>query len=461
MTTNLLGMASPPRGRGRDWSQGRRLRRSCLASRRVGTGCHASRPRTKTWFSTLLESSLEVLGSKVPVVALCVCLQLPLAVASPAHAILKGNPNAKIPRNAEAALRRSTPVVNSEMAEIQKLLEDVASLLRIPQRKQWDKMGQKLTECRDKVRNPSVMEAILKDVTAGEEAQRQVRENIESMDVAFGQVLRGIEYKDATYSTKYLSVALSNVNTVELAQVRGLPYSLPRDLVAKYPVLTGRAQVRLTIRKKAGSPKLYVLDEETRQDSVGTVTIDLDGFSAPVTSGQLLTNIKSRKYDGIEILQDLNGTALIMNAKKGAFAQASEAEGAAEMDGGEPASSGEFVPKTLPLEIFQTGEFEPFYNQQLDVLEMEYPILPMSVFGAVVMSHDSADANKSSTENFFIYKFDESMGGLAGLSFDEGQFSVVGYVTSGADLVAQVEGGDVIEKVEILSGGDRLRRPGA
>ena len=32
------------------------------------------------------------------------------------------------------------------------------------------------------------------------------------------------------------------------------------------------------------------------------------------------------------------------------------------------------------------------------------------------------------------------MGGLAGLSFDEGQFSVVGYVTGGSDLIGQVEG---------------------
>ena len=60
--------------------------------------------------------------------------------------------------------------------------------------------------------------------------------------------------------------------------------------------------------------------------------------------------------------------------------------------------------RALPLEIFQTGEFEPFYNQQLDVLDMEYPILPMSIFGAVVMSHDANDANRSSDRDWFIYK---------------------------------------------------------
>ena len=38
---------------------------------------------------------------------------------------------------------------------------------------------------------------------------------------------------------------------------------------------------------------------------------------------------------------------------------------------------------------------------------------------------------------------------ISGLSFDEGQFSVVGYVTEGADVLSQVENGDIIEKVEI------------
>ena len=77
------------------------------------------------------------------------------------------------------------------------------------------------------------------------------------------------------------------------------------------------------------------------------------------------------------------------------------------------------------------------------------------------MCHDdtNGDSYKSSKDNFFIYKFDKSMGGLSGLSFEEGQFTVVGYVTAGSDLVQQIKSGDVIEKAEILSGEDRLKEP--
>ena len=51
-------------------------------------------------------------------------------------------------------------------------------------------------------------------------------------------------------------------------------------------------QLRLTIRKNPKSNRQYVLDQETRQDTVGELLIDLDWFSAPLTSGQLLSNAK-------------------------------------------------------------------------------------------------------------------------------------------------------------------------
>ena len=373
------------------------------------------------------------------VACMLACLQIGSGAVGveAASAILKGNPNAKIPRNPAAALRRSTPAVNTEMAEIQKKLEDVAFLLRIPQRKQWDKMEEALNECRDRLVNNR--SKILVDVQ--EKDLEEANVTLDSMDVAFQQVLRGIAYKDAPYSGKYLNAALNNVNAVELAQVAGLPYNLPRNLREKYPILTGRAQLRLTIKKGSKSDRLYVLDNETRQDSVGTCIIELDGFSAPVTSGQLLINAKKGLYDGITINQDLNASALLVNPKSPTMLERqSQAD-------------------NLPLEIFEVGQFEPSYNITLDVLNMEYPVLPMSIFGAVVMSHDNTNVYKSSSENFFIYKFDESMGGLAGLSFDEGQFSVVGYVTGGSDLIEQVENGDVVEKVEILSGEEKLKIP--
>lgn len=88
-------------------------------------------------------------------------------------------------------------------------------------------------------------------------------------------------------------------------------------------------------------------------------------------------------------------------------------------------------------------------------------MLPLSVYGAVAMSHSDVSEEYSSPNQFFFYLYDKSyvssspvvlllfsmeqmsiaakliqcisnmwQSGLGGLSFDEGQFSVFGYVFS-------------------------------
>ena len=69
---------------------------------------------------------------------------------------------------------------------------------------------------------------------------------------------------------------------------------------------------------------------------------------------------------------------------------------------------------------------------------------------------DSVDGFMSG-EEFFIYKFDPSQAGLSGLSFDEGEFGVFGYVTGGMEeVVAKLSTGDRIVKATVVSGLDRL-----
>jgi cyclophilin family peptidyl-prolyl cis-trans isomerase len=51
--------------------------------------------------------------------------------------------------------------------------------------------------------------------------------------------------------------------------------------------------------------------------------------------------------------------------------------------------------------------------------------------------------------------------GLAGLAFDEGQFGVFGYVTSGLDVISKLQSGDVITKATVVAGADKLLVPTA
>ena len=55
---------------------------------------------------------------------------------------LLSSPGAQLPRSAEAALRRATPAFNPDVEALQRRMEDIAYLLRIPQRKPWGSMAQ-------------------------------------------------------------------------------------------------------------------------------------------------------------------------------------------------------------------------------------------------------------------------------------------------------------------------------
>ena len=57
------------------------------------------------------------------------------------------------------------------------------------------------------------------------------------------------------------------------------------------------------------------------------------------------------------------------------------------------------------------------------------------------------------------YRFNRASSGLGGLSFEEGTFSVFGYLVEGQELLTQIRPGDVITKVEILSGENKLVVP--
>ena len=68
------------------------------------------------------------------------------------------------------------------------------------------------------------------------------------------------------------------------------------------------------------------------------------------------------------------------------------------------------------------------YRSTLDVQNGELPVLPLSIRGAVSMTHLPDTETFLSGNDFFIFKFDKKQAGQAGLAFDEGTFGVFGYV---------------------------------
>jgi hypothetical protein len=91
-------------------------------------------------------------------------------------------------------------------------------------------------------------------------------------------------------------------------------------------------------------------------------------------------------------------------------------------------------------------------------------VLPLSIYGSVAMAHlpenrVAASGSLVSGDQWFIYKFDKAQAGLSGLSFDEGEFGVFGYVTEGRELLSKVGTGDIIVSARVIAGKDKLVMP--
>lgn len=340
-------------------------------------------------------------------------------VPQEAMAVLNA-PRALLPRTAEAALRRSIPTFNTDVGQIQSSMEDIQFSLRIPQRKPWATIQEKVKSAEEIVAKPSKMLAGVPEdkIPEAELLVADISKGLYRLDAAVGA-------RDQEKTGQRVADTLRSVADLELLQAPGLSFIVPRDY-AKFPRLTGRATAEFTIKKADGSTPFFnkgVPSNET------TLQIVLDGYSAPISAGNFAANVVNGLYNGKEISADRNAVA-----------------------GG----AGLVPDKSIPLEILPVGDFDPLYGIPIDVQSGERPVLPLSINGAVSMARSKKQDYALASDEFFIYKFDRSQAGLAGMSFDEGNFGVFGYVVGGLDDVDRLTSGDIIVAAKLTTGSDRL-----
>lgn len=339
------------------------------------------------------------------------------------------SPDTKVPRSAEVALRRAIPALNSAIKKIQESLEDILFLLRIPQRKPFGTMEGDVKKALKVAMDEKA--SILALVPVDEkERGAQLFESLISSKGGLQDLLGAITDKDPDKVSVRLVSSLEALAQFELLQAPGLPYLLPGQYQG-YPRLTGRAVVEFTLEKGDGSSFTVAAGGGPKKQ--GTVAVVLDGYSAPLTSGNFADLVSKGAYDGITL-------------------RATEQAVLSDTERNEMGTS-------LPIEIMPAGEFQPLYHTTLNVQDGELPVLPLSVYGAVAMAHSPSSEDYSAPSQFFFYLYDRRSAGLGGLSFDEGQFSVFGYVTNGKELLSQIRTGDIIRSAKLVSGADRLMVP--
>ncbi len=367
------------------------------------------------------------------------------------------SPNTRLPRSADVALRRAIPVVNAPTGDVQDKLEEVFYMLRIPQRKAWGTMQADVDACKA---------ALLRDresmLAAVPEPKRDAAaETLASLSARLDSLSAAVAAQDADVTSVRTAAALSDVAQLELAQAPGLPFLLPSQYASR-PRLVGRAVVELQVERRGGDSFAPGLDGTGPQKS-GTLRLVLDGYNAPLTAGNFAALVARGFFDGTPLSGLPNDEAV--------FAL--------------PASPSP-LPGSLPLELRAQGEFEPRYRVPLDVQNGDpVPVLPLSVYGAVAMARGQ-DGNDSSSTAWFFYRcvgtggaiaaasvagaflihafvlrYARNTAGLGGLAFEEGAYSVYGYVTEGQELLRQLRSGDVIRNAKLVSGAENLVLPPA
>ncbi|XP_017980521.1 PREDICTED: peptidyl-prolyl cis-trans isomerase CYP37, chloroplastic isoform X2 [Theobroma cacao] len=345
----------------------------------------------------------------------------------PANAVLY-SPETKIPRTGELALRRAIPA-NTNMKAIQASLEDISYLLRIPQRKPYGSMEGNVKKALKIAVDgkDSILGSIPTDLREkGSILYTSLIDGKEGLQA----LLKCIKDQDPDKVSVGLASSLVTVAELELLQAPGLSFLLPEQYL-KYPRLTGRAVVELNIEKGDGSSFTPEAGGEPRKTA--TIQVVLDGYSAPLTTGNFAKLVIDGAYDGTKLSCINQGIISENSLDKNGY--------------------------SVPLEIMPSGQFEPLYKTTLNVQDGELPVLPLSVYGAVAMAHNEDSEEYSSPYQFFFYLYDRRNAGLGGISFDEGQFSVFGYTTAGREVLPQIRTGDVIRAAKLVEGQDRLVLP--
>ncbi|XP_074370280.1 peptidyl-prolyl cis-trans isomerase CYP37, chloroplastic isoform X3 [Apium graveolens] len=387
-----------------------------------------------TLCTSTLEDRMKKFGTAVSVFVIFVQLtsSLPLPgwaswSVSPANAVLY-SPETKLPRTGELALRKAIPA-NTNMKTIQDSLEDISYLLRIPQRKPFGTMEGNVKKALKIAKDEK--ESILASVPAdfkdkGLELYTSLIDGKGGLQTLLGY----IKDKDPDRVSVGLASSLDTVAELELLQAPGLSFLLPAQYL-KYPRFTGRGTVEFVIAKEDGSTFSPAGGESRKTAKIQVV---IDGYSAPLTAGNFAKLVVDGAYDGVKL---------------------KSTDQAILSDSGVDKNIG----YSAPLEIMPAGQFEPLYKTTLSIQDGELPVLPLSVYGAVVMAHSDVSDEYSSPNQFFFYRYDKSFSGLGGLSFDEGQFSVFGYTIAGKDILSEIKSGDVIQSAKLVEGLDHLVLP--
>mmetsp|Transcript_8860 Transcript_8860/g.26778 ORF Transcript_8860/g.26778 Transcript_8860/m.26778 type:complete len:465 (-) Transcript_8860:68-1462(-) len=342
------------------------------------------------------------------------------------------NPNT----DGRAILRYALPINNqSPMRQVQKSMEAISAALRVPGVKFSD-VTKSIKRSQKVLASDKDRKAILAEIPNPSKRQDAAAklDQIASMLQDFSGVA---ERKDKQEVPIIQQKILRVVGEIEEEMVPGFPYEVPKDY-SNLPQLKGRATLELKMKLKDPAQRSLDYDHFS-------MTMVIDGYNAPVTSGNFVDLVRRKFYDGMEIQRS-----------DGFVVQTGDPSG--EATGFIDPSTGEV--RRIPFEVMvdNNKESTPVYEETLEELSRsnEQPVLPFNAFGTMAMARSEFEPNSGSSQFFFLLRDSELT--PTGSNLLDGRYAVFGYVTEGKDFLDGLKVGDVIESIRILSGEENLVR---
>ncbi|HEY9908456.1 MAG TPA: peptidylprolyl isomerase [Thermosynechococcaceae cyanobacterium] len=360
--------------------------------------------RLKHWLKTGITLLLLVTLS----IGLC-------AAKSPSTSLPSGNAIT----DGKSLLRYALPIDNPAVRQLQTSLEDISVQLRANRR--WSAVvsdvslaNRVLTTKQDKV---------LASIPAAKQAEAealltQLKEGIVGLQAA-------VEAKDKPQTLEKRTELLDLVTQLEESMVQAFPFEVPAEY-SYLPQLKGRATIEFTTDK-------------------GNITTVVDGYSAPVTAGNIVDLVQRGFYNGLDFTRSEESYVLQVGDPPGA-----------EVGFIDPDTQ---KYRAIPLEVMAQGDDVPTYGITLEDAGRyrDLPVLPFSSFGAMAMARSDGDPNDGSSQ-FFFFLFEPELT-PAGRNLLDGRYSVFGYVTSGREVLEQLRAGDKIISAKVVSGLENLVQP--
>jgi peptidylprolyl isomerase len=318
----------------------------------------------------------------------------------------------------KALLRYSLPIENQQVRDVQGSLEDIATQLR---GKRWSPISRDITKAAIVLSDRT--DEILADIPDDKKPQAEAL--IANMKQDIASIREAVEAKDKENVWIERGKLLDQVGELEELMVNEFPFEVPSEY-SNLPQLKGRATVKMTTNK-------------------GTLTVMVDGYSAPVTAGNFVDLVQRGFYDGMEFIR----------AEESYVLQVGDPPGPEQ--GFIDPKTGEY--RAIPLEVLVRGDSEPIYGITLEDAGRyrDDPVLPFSAYGAVAMARPGFEPNGGSSQ-FFFFLFEPELT-PAGRNLLDGRYAVFGYLVEGKEVLEKLKEGDVIESAKVVKGDENLVEP--